>query len=104
MSYRTAKPLKSWTLPLCALGMLLLSACTPQTQIVYKDQIVKEPVPTLVPLDPKLTADCQPLVPLPASGKLTILALMNRLDSVEMELAICREDLSDIRDLQPPKP
>lgn len=101
MSYRTAKSLKSWTLPLCVLVMLGLSACTPQTQIVYRDKVVKEPVPTFVPLSSALTADCQPVVLLPSAGKLTVLDLMNRLDSVELELAVCRDELADIRALQP---
>lgn len=104
MSYRIAKPLKSWTLPLCALVTLLLSACTPQTQVVYKDRIVKEPVPTFVPLRSELTADCQPYAALPAAGKLTILDLMNRLDAVELSLSTCREELTDIRALQPTPP
>lgn len=101
MPYRTARSWKPWTSALCAQVMLLLSACTPQTQIVYRDQVVKEPVPTYVSLPSELTQDCPPAAPLPQTGKLTVLDLMNRLDSVELVLATCRQELTDIRQLQP---
>lgn len=90
-----------WILALCVLGTLPLCACAPQTQLVYQDRIVKEPVPTLAPLDPKLTVDCPPDSDIPA-GAVTIAVLITRLASVEGALTMCRTNMARIRDAMQP--
>jgi hypothetical protein len=60
-----------------------------------------EPVPTLVPLDPKLTLDCPPDSDIPA-GAVTIATLITRLASVEGALSVCRANMALIRGAQEP--
>lgn len=103
MSYPIAQSWKARMLLACVPVMLLLSACTPQT--VYKDRIVQVPVPVQTPLRSELTTDCPPSYNYPAKGPLTVLMLMTRLDSVELALELCRDQMDDIRALQPiPQP
>lgn len=66
---------------------------------MFKDRVIKIPVPVRAELDPRLTADCPPRFDVPTSGRLTVLSALDRLAAVEEALAQCRNQLSEIRDL-----
>lgn len=57
---------------------------------------VEVPVPVLVRFPPELTRDCDPRYRYPADD-LTVEAAIDRLEAVEIALAICRNQLELIR-------
>ena len=72
--------------------------------MIYKDRLVQVPVPDPVPLGTELTQDCPPAATVPLSGPLTIGQIVMRLGAVEDALLVCREQLSQIRAIQPVMP
>ena len=86
-----------------ALTPWLVSGCA-APQVVYRDRLVRIPVPDPLPLDPALSADCPPSVTLPLSGPVTVGDMIARLGSVEDALLTCREELAQIRAVQPVLP
>lgn len=90
---------KSSSLPtlLCVLATLAGCGSAPP---VFRDRVIKIPVPVRAELDPRLTADCEPRSDVPSSGPLPISAVLDRLASVEEALAQCRNQLSEIRGLK----
>jgi hypothetical protein len=88
-----------WKLTSLLCVLATLAACgTPQ--VVYRDREVKVPIPTRVPLDPRLTGDCPPATELPADGPLPVADALRRAEAVEDALRQCRGQLSEIRSLQ----
>ena len=80
------------------LALALLAGCgTPR--VVTKTETVRVPVPVVKPLPPELTADCAPRYQYPAND-ITGEALVDRLIAVELALAICRNQLENIRAAQ----
>jgi hypothetical protein len=63
--------------------------------------LIEVPAPVLVALDSELTRDCEPRTGVPASGKLPIGDVLERLAAVEDALALCRNQLTLIRTAQP---
>lgn len=82
---------------LCAL--LALTACGSE-RVVYRDRVVEVPQPVPAKLDPALTADCPPRGELPATGRLPVGSVLDRTAAVEDALALCREQLKEIRSTQ----
>lgn len=86
-----------------ALATSLLSGCA-APPVIYKDRLVRIPVPESVPLNAELTMDCPPEETLPPSGPMTVSDIVLRLGAVEDALLVCREELSQIRAIQPVLP
>lgn len=82
---------------LSLLALASLAGC--ETPPVVRTETVEVPVPVVKPLDPHLTADCEPrfyYLQAPITGEV----LIDRLTAVELALAICRNQLENIRALQ----
>ena len=69
--------------------------------MVYRDRTIEVPVPVVRPLPARLTADCEPRVRVPADGPLTVAAVLDRLAATEDALAVCRNQLGELRGAQP---
>lgn len=81
-----------------ALVLPLLPACAAKQPIV-RVQTVEVPVPVVVPLKPELLRDCEPRYQYPAAD-LNVGAIVDRLESAEVALAICRNQIAVIRESQ----
>lgn len=78
------------------LALLLLAACATPPRVVTKTVTVEVPVPLVKPIDPKLTADCEPRYQYPATS-MRVRALRDRLIALELALGFCRNQLELIR-------
>lgn len=87
---------------LSALVLLPLQSCAAKPPIV-QIRTVEVPVPVVVALSPDLLRDCEPRYQYPASS-LNVGAIVDRLDSAEVALAICRNQIALIREAQKLKP
>jgi len=58
---------------------------------------VDVPVPVVVKPDAALTADCPPAEVIPASGPLTVEAVIGELEATRAALALCRARLAALR-------
>jgi hypothetical protein len=81
----------TWAAPV----LLWLTACAHAPAVVY--QPVDRPVPVHGKIDPRLTADCQPVYEIGLSEKITVDVLLHRLESVEDALWMCRLQLEKLR-------
>ena len=86
-----------WILILLIAALLVLSGCASEPQTVYVERPIEVPVPFIQALDPRLTVDCQPRTDVPQSGRLTVGQVLDRLGAVEDALALCRNQLAEIR-------
>lgn len=96
MRFPSAKQFSTFSLT-CALAMLVACANEPP---VFKDRVVKVPVPVRAEIDPRLTEDCEPAADVPLTGVVTVLDALNRLAAVEIALAKCRHQLAQIREIK----
>lgn len=62
---------------------------------------IRVPVPVVKPLPDRLVRDCAPRTGVPATGALTVGDALERLAAVEDAIAICRNQLGEIRAAQP---
>jgi hypothetical protein len=65
--------------------------------VVYRDRPVEVPVPVVQKVPGRLTADCEPRTAVPFSGALLVGDVLDRLAAVEDALAICRNQVAEIR-------
>lgn len=75
--------------------LALLGACASAPRIIDRPRVVEIKVPTVVPLDSALTADCVPAYQY--GEKVTVDDVISRLMAVEDALAQCRGQLDKIR-------
>jgi hypothetical protein len=68
--------------------------------VVEKTSAVEIPTPVVTHLPAVMTKDCAPQYRYPADD-VTIAAVLDRLEAVEIALAICRNQLEVIRAAQP---
>lgn len=78
---------------------MMLAGCASSPPAV-ETRTVEVPVPVVKPLPAELTRDCAPRYLYPA-GDLTVRAIVDRLEAVEIAIAICRNQLELIRAEQP---
>lgn len=95
MHYLRVRLFCGLTLLLCAL--VALSGCG---SVRYVDRVTEVSTPVRVPVDSRLTIDCEPGYQPPQSGPITLGDALARLASVEEALAQCRAQLDEIRNLK----
>ncbi len=78
----------------------LLAGCASE-RVVTRVEVKELPVPVVEKIDPSLTKDCEPKYRYPASS-LKIRDIKDRLAATEDALAICRNQLENIRAGQHP--
>lgn len=83
----------TWLLP----ALTGLAGCGSVPQTVYVDRPIEVPVPFVQTIDPRLTADCEPRTDVPQAGRLTVAQVLDRLGAVEDALALCRNQVAEIR-------
>lgn len=64
---------------------------------MYQDRPVPVPVPVVQKVDERLTRDCEPKTDVPYAGALTVGDVLARLAATEDALAICRNQVAEIR-------
>jgi hypothetical protein len=96
VTYQIARRCWRWILPVPVLLMLLACESAPP-QVVYVDRPVEVPVPVVQKVEERLTQDCEPRTDVPYSGALPVGAALERLAAVEDALAICRNQVAEIR-------
>lgn len=77
----------------------MLAGCA-SSPPVTETRTVEVPVPVVKPLPAELIRDCAPRYLYPADD-LTVRAIVDRLEAVEIAIAICRNQLELIRAEQP---
>lgn len=65
--------------------------------MVYRDRPVEVPKPVVRPVPDRLTRDCVPATAVPFDGALTVKDVLDRLAAVEDALALCRNQVAEIR-------
>lgn len=65
--------------------------------MVFRDRVVNNPVYVPISIDAAFSADCPPDYQVPPAGVLLVGDALQRLDSVEAALALCRLQLAKIR-------
>lgn len=80
----------------------LLSGCAAHGKVVYRDRTIEVPVPVIQPVPAELLRGCQPRTSVPARGVLTVGDVFERLDAVEVALAMCANQIEIIRARQSP--
>ena len=83
-------------------ALLSLQGCASAPEPKFIE--VEVPVPVRAPLDPRLLADCNPTVPLPETGPLTVGHALDRLAAVENAIFLCRTQLEKLRQLDATQP
>ncbi len=86
------------TLAYLACALVLLTACASEPQV--KTVTVEVPTPVIQKVPSALTKDCQPRYLYPETD-ITVQAVLDRLEAVEIALAICRNQLELIKTLSP---
>lgn len=85
--------------PVILIALLLAGCC--DTKVVYKDHVVEKPVPVFKSVPADLLTPCTARTAVPPTGPLTVAATLERLDAVEIALAMCANQIELIRDKQP---
>lgn len=78
----------------------MLSACA-NAPLAYRDRAVEAPVPVYKPIKADLIKPCVAHTSVPMQGPLPLADVFERLDAVEIALALCANQIELIRDQQP---
>lgn len=96
---RRRSALHSFGLLCLATAQLSTLGCADSPKVAIKTVVQEIPVPTVKPLPPELVKDCEPKYLYPV-GDITIEGLLDRLEAVEIALAICRNQMELVRAAQ----
>lgn len=65
------------------------------------DRTIEVPVPVVQPIPDRLTRDCEPRTDVTYDGPLTVALVLERLAAVEDALAVCRNQVGELRGARP---